>query len=106
MGFYKKGDIQTKELFPGCLAKLVHTEKMTISQVTLEAGALLPEHSHHHEQVSNVMEGEFEFTVDGATLVMGPGDVGVIPPNAVHSGKALSRCFIIDVFCPVREDYR
>jgi hypothetical protein len=34
-----------------------------------------------------------------------PGSVGIIPPNAVHSGRALTDCKILDVFSPVREDY-
>jgi quercetin dioxygenase-like cupin family protein len=106
MGFFTQNEMQTKDLFPGCRANLVHTKNLTLSQVTLEAGAVVPEHAHDHEQVSNVIEGQFEFTVDGITMVMGPGDVGVTPSNALHSGKALTNCRIIDVFYPVREDYK
>ena len=53
-----------------------------------------------------MVEGEFEMTIDGETRVLGPGAVAVIPPNAVHSGKAIKKCRVIDVFYPIREDYR
>jgi quercetin dioxygenase-like cupin family protein len=106
MTYYPSGNISQRELFPGCRAKLVHTQNMTISQVNLDAGAVVPEHSHDHEQVSNVVEGKFEFTIDGVSHILGPGDVAVIPSKAPHVGKALTNCFILDVFYPVREDYK
>ena len=59
-----------------------------------------------HEQVVNVLRGEFELTVDGETKHLKPNDVACIPSNAVHSGKAITDCYILDVFYPVREDYR
>jgi hypothetical protein len=31
----------------------------------VKAGAPFPEHSHPHEQISNSLEGEFEFTING-----------------------------------------
>ncbi len=106
MTCYSSQDIPQRELFPGCRAKLIHTLNMTISQVSLDAGALVPEHSHDHEQVSSVIEGAFEFTIKGTTHILGPGDVAVIPSKALHVGKALTDCFILDVFYPVREDYK
>ena len=54
----------------------------------------------------HVLEGEFELTVAGETKVLKPGQVAVIPSNVPHSGKALTKCYIIDAFYPVREDYR
>lgn len=99
-------DIPAKELVPGFHGKFVHTENMTIVWWDVEAGALLPEHGHMHEQVSHLTEGEFEMTVDGETQLLKPGSAVVIPSNARHSGKAVTNCRIIDVFCPVREDYR
>jgi len=45
-------------------------------------------------------------TVNGQTQVCEAGGIVTIPPNALHSGKALTDCYIIDVFRPVREDYK
>ena len=79
---------------------------MTVAHWTVNVGAPLPEHSHPHEQVVNVIEGEFELTINGDTTRLGLRSVAIIPSNAVHSGKALTKCRIINVFSPVREDYR
>ena len=49
--------------------------------------------------------GRFEITVDGETVVAEAGDCVVIRPNALHSGRAITDCLILDVFAPVREDY-
>lgn len=79
---------------------------MTSVNWTVAAGATLPAHAHPHEQVSHVLAGEFEFTIDGETQRLGPGMVAFVPPNVTHSGRALTECRIIDVFHPVRDDYR
>jgi quercetin dioxygenase-like cupin family protein len=63
-------------------------------------------HQHPHEQVSYVLEGEFELTVNGVPHRLVPGQVFVIPSNMPHAGLAITDCFILDVFTPVREDYR
>lgn len=95
-----------RELFPGFKVRFVHSQFMTIAHWTIEPGAVLPEHSHPHEQVANVIAGEFELTINGETQRLGPGTVGVIPSHAVHSGQAITQCHIIDAFYPIREDYR
>ena len=99
-------EIKEKELVAGFKARFVHSENMTLSYWNIEAGAKLPEHSHPHEQVTSVIEGEFELTVDGETKVLGPGSVVIIPSNVSHSGKSITNSRIIDVFYPIREDYR
>ncbi len=106
MPFLNLDGLEESEPIPGYRAHFVHSKNMTLAYWTIEAGAPLPEHSHLHEQVANVIEGEFELTVDGETRRLGPGTVAVIPSNATHSGKAITNCRIIDVFYPVREDYR
>ncbi len=98
--------IQPKEIITGYEARFIHTPNMTFSYVTVKAGAALPEHSHPHEQVSHVLEGEFQLTLDGEPLRFGPGTVVVIPSNMKHAGLAITDCTILDVFTPVREDYR
>lgn len=98
-------NISAKEIVPGFHVKFIHTENMTFAYWDIEADAVLPEHAHFHEQVANLMEGEFEMTVEGEKQIVKPGSVVVIPSNATHSGKAITHCRIIDVFYPVREDY-
>ena len=104
--FLKIKDIPTQEVLPGFTARFVHSEKFTTAFWDIQAGSELPEHSHFHEQTSQVVEGELEFTLDGKTQVLKPGDFVVIPSNVPHSGKALTFCKVVDVFCPVREEYR
>jgi quercetin dioxygenase-like cupin family protein len=53
-----------------------------------------------------MIEGKFELTVDAEAKILTPGAVVIVPPNVPHSGKAITDCRIIDVFHPVREDYR
>jgi quercetin dioxygenase-like cupin family protein len=106
MTFHRLNDIAERELAPGYRARLIHTEHMTLSYVRVDAGAPLPEHAHPHEQVTSVIEGQFELVIAGTAHRMGPGEAAVIPPNAPHSGKGLTACYILDVFYPVREDLR
>lgn len=99
-------DVQEREIVPGYRARFVHGANMTLAFWQIEAGAHLPEHSHPHEQASNLLSGEFELTVSGECLQLKPGMVVMIPPDAVHAGRAITTCQILDVFQPVREDYR
>jgi quercetin dioxygenase-like cupin family protein len=98
--------IPPKDICPGYSARFIHTDSMTFSYLDVKAGASLPEHSHPHEQVAHVLEGEFQLTLDGEPIRFGPGQVIVIPSNVKHSGLAITDCTLLDVFQPVREDYR
>lgn len=102
----KLSDIPSKEIMPGYHGRLVHGENMSIAYWTVEQGAEVPEHSHQNEQVMQVLEGRFELTVDGDTRTYGVDDLVVIPPFAKHSGRALTACRLMDVFSPVREEYK
>ena len=106
MPFLKLDDGPAKEIFPGFKVHFVHSANMTFAHWTIKAGSRLPEHSHPHEQVVNMIEGEFELTINDGTRKLGPGTVAIIPSNARHSGKAVTDCRIIDAFYPIREDYR
>jgi unsaturated pyranuronate lyase len=95
---------EVRTLFPGFEAKLIHTTRMTLAYVSVEAGSTLPEHQHPHEQVVNLLSGEFELVVNAERHRLTAGEAFAIPPNVKHSGTAQTRCEILDVFCPVRED--
>ncbi|MBR9921929.1 MAG: cupin domain-containing protein [Bacteroidetes bacterium] len=97
--------IESHELMPGFHGKFVHTEGMTLVLWEIEAGAKLPEHSHPQEQVTLMLSGAFEMTIDGNTCTCKAGGMLTIPSNAVHSGKALSPVTLFDVFRPGRDDF-
>lgn len=97
--------ITEKEIVPGYKARFVHTQHATLAFWEVEKGAILPMHKHFHEQITQVIAGKFELTIDNETKIYEPGFVVVIPPNVVHGGIALTDCTLFDIFCPVREDY-
>jgi len=104
--FHLFDDIATKEVAPGFFSKLIHTATNTINFIEVKQGSSIPRHQHIHEQCSFAIEGKFEFTIDGVTKVLEPGIFAIIPSNVWHSGTAITDCKLIDVFSPVREDYR
>jgi quercetin dioxygenase-like cupin family protein len=106
MDFIRLSDKTEREIVPGYHGRFVHSAHMTLIYWSVDAGAALPEHAHPHEQVANMLDGEFEMHVAGETKILKPGDVVVIPSNVPHSGKAISACRLLDVFYPVREEYR
>jgi quercetin dioxygenase-like cupin family protein len=106
MKVWEAAEIERRELIPGADVGFVHSENMTLAYWNFDPGVPLPEHGHTHEQVTNVIEGVFELTVEGETMRLEAGSVVVVPPNAIHRGRSVTKCRVIDVFYPVREDYR
>jgi len=108
MNYYlnKEKDLPAQEVFPGIIGKIIHTDAVTIADFRIKAGTELPLHEHPHEQTSTVLEGRFLFMVNGVKRICEAGEVAVIPGNVLHRGTALTDCRILDVFSPVREDYK
>lgn len=102
----KLSEVESRELVPGGRVHFVHSQNMTFAYWDFEENTTLPDHSHPHEQVATVIHGTFDLTVEGKTQRLEPGMVAIIPPNARHSGAAITKTHIIDVFYPIRDDYR
>lgn len=106
MSYINLENLEEKEVVPGFHGKFVHSENMTIVYWSIKAGSALPEHHHPHEQIVNLIEGTFEFVMQGETQVVKPGTTIIVPSDVPHSGKAITDSKIIDIFYPVREDYK
>src|SRR5690606_10696585 len=102
----KPSDIVIVENSPGFHGKMIHSDHMTLAFWEVDKGAIGAEHRHHNEQILHVLEGEFEFAMGGKTQVCKAGDSVMIPSNALHGGKAITKCRLMDVFSPAREDYK
>ena len=106
MPFIRFSDIPVRDAFPGVRGRYAHSQKMTAGQVTLEANIEVPTHEHPHDQVTLVISGKLEFTLGDETREMGPGDAVVIPGGVRHGVRTTEAFVVLDVFAPVREDFR
>ena len=105
--FSKLSDVPARAILNGAIhGRYVHCNEMTLGEVLLDANTVVPMHDHPHEQLSYVIEGRFEFTVGTETTILEPGMVALIPGGVTHGGTTLTACKVIDIFSPVREDYR
>lgn len=95
-----------RELAPGLTGYYTHGEKMTLGLVEIEAGSSLAEHKHPHEQITYIIEGHLDMMIGGKPYSLTGGMCQVIPSNTLHSAVAVTKVSLIDVFNPVREDYR
>jgi quercetin dioxygenase-like cupin family protein len=104
--FYKFDDSGFRPLLPGIQLKtLVYGEKTSLSAFHLAKGALLPLHSHPHEQTGYLISGYMRLVVAGEVLDAHPGDSWCVPGGMEHYAEIIEDTFAIEVFSPVREDY-
>ena len=99
-------DLPRRELFPGFAGRFVHGEKSTWAFWDVKKGSSAPLHQHPHEQITYVLEGELEMMIGGEKMLFTPGTAYVIPGNTPHSAFATTDCQVMDVFAPVREEYK
>jgi quercetin dioxygenase-like cupin family protein len=103
MPFIETNRLSVKEPREGWKGRFFHSRDMTFAYYTVAAGASIHEHSHPNDEVWNLIEGHLEITINGETRVVGPGDAAVVPPETVHSVKALTDVRAIVVDHPRRE---
>jgi quercetin dioxygenase-like cupin family protein len=105
--FIRAGQGSTHRIFPGVSINTIAGEGMMLSVVTFEPHSVVEEHAHPHEQMGVMLSGSAEFTVGGVTTLIGPGDAWRIPGGVKHKVVALDGPAVaLDVFHPVRDDYR
>ena len=104
--FRKKGTGVSRQLLEGIdITTLVHGDKTLMGQFKLAKGAVIPAHSHPHEQTGIMISGKLRFVVEGEIMDVETGDSWCLPGRVEHSAEALEDSVVIEVFSPVREDY-
>ena len=79
--------------------------QVTMVKVKFEKGSVGTPHTHYHTQVTYVVSGKFEFTVDGKTKIVSAGDAIYMEPDVLHGCVCLEAGVLIDCFTPMRADY-
>ena len=90
--------IRRKTLLDGAHTQLV--------EFKLAKGAVIPVHSHPQEQTGCLLSGRMVLTIAGADHTMDPGDAWTIPGDVEHGARILKDSVAIEVFSPLRPDYR
>ncbi|MBU5614972.1 cupin domain-containing protein [Geomonas azotofigens] len=104
--FEKRSDEGYQQVLPGIRQKtLVHGAKTLMVEFLLEKGALLPPHSHPHEQTGYLVSGRIRLNIDGNIQEVLPGDSWCIAGDARHNAEIVEESVAIEVFSPVREEY-
>lgn len=108
MSYFFEADNRTrKALLPGVESRTWWGERMLMSLVDLAPHAVIPSHSHPHEQIGTVIRGEIDMTVAGETHHCKVGSVFVVPGGVEHNvnvGPAGAQT--VEMFAPVREEYK
>lgn len=94
------------DLFPGGAIQFVHTENITFAAWSFTPGTRVSAHVHPHIQLTHCVEGALILELPGEEVVLHPGETAVIPGGLEHGARADEAARGVDVFFPVREDYK
>jgi quercetin dioxygenase-like cupin family protein len=103
MAFVDTNKLPAFERLPGWRGRYFDSPSVTFAHYEFDAGSSIHEHSHPQEEVWQIIEGELEVTINGVTQRSGPGFVGIVPPDTLHSVKAISAGKAIVVDYPLCE---
>jgi quercetin dioxygenase-like cupin family protein len=104
-GFYVEvdKDVAAVEFVDGLVFRPVVGDKLMANFVRFRPNTVAPVHTHDEEQITVVIEGEFEFDLAGDVRIIRPGMAAVVPPGVPHGARTYdSSCFEIDIFHPPR----
>jgi quercetin dioxygenase-like cupin family protein len=101
-------EMEWESVRPGVKRKVFQAEGGTLVLNHLEPGHKPNPHSHAHEQIVFIVQGETELTVGSKVFNLGPGSLMIVPPHAEHFAKVTGKDTLVnlDFFIPRREDYR
>lgn len=99
-------DVRAFELATGVTGRPLFGEGAMLNLIDFEAGAVVPEHEHPHEQLGIVLRGIQVLVLEGQEHALGPMQGYVLPGGVRHSAYCGPEgATVLDVFRPVREDY-
>ena len=85
---------------------LVYGNDTLMCEFRLAKGKTLPMHKHPHEQSGYLVSGHIIMIINGERHEMRPGDSWTINGNLEHGAEVKEDSLAVEVFSPVREDYK
>ena len=97
--------IPLEDLNPLLQRQFVVGQEIMLARVLMKKGCIVPEHSHHNEQLTYILDGALKFWIDGKEIVVNAGEVLCIPAHMPHKAEAMADTVDLDVFTPPRADW-
>jgi len=101
-------DVPLETVNPMMTRRVITGELMTVARIYFKDGFLVPRHSHHNEQITQVISGtmKFRFGENGEhELDVHAGDVVVIPAHLPHEALCVGDVEEMDMWAPRRDDW-
>ena len=107
VSFFRLDEATPASPFEGVEMRGVFGAGASLNLIRLGPGAVLPLHTHPHEQIGIVLDGIEILMVGDVEHRVGPREAYVVPGGVEHGGRGgPDGCLVIDVFVPPREEYR
>ena len=105
--FVSFSDTPPFDLAPGAVARALFGERAMLNLVEMEPGASVPLHDHPHEQLGLILRGSMTMTIGDEEREIREHDGYVVASGVTHGGAAgPDGAVLLDVFTPIRDDYR
>jgi mannose-6-phosphate isomerase-like protein (cupin superfamily) len=109
MQVVRRSAAPTRVLPDGNRQWIGHGDRLMLVQAEIGGGPFAkpnPPHSHPHEQIGYVVEGELNVFIGSEQARVGPGDFWVIPGGMQHTVQLLTKTArLVECFSPIREDF-
>ncbi|HCI73549.1 MAG TPA: cupin domain-containing protein [Lachnospiraceae bacterium] len=84
---------------------LAYSDDLMAVENTFEKGAVGALHHHPHTQITYILSGEFEFTIDGVKKIVRAGDTLLKTNGVEHGCVCLEAGKLLDIFSPYRQEF-
>ncbi len=91
MPFIDISTIRPIEAVPGCRMRTPFGKNLMLSYLEMDEGAVVPLHSHPHEQGGMLLKGKIELTIGDEKRVCEAGSMFLIPPERAAQGGGRRR---------------
>jgi quercetin dioxygenase-like cupin family protein len=110
MPVLKASEAKTTTIKEGVTRRLIHSDELMMTVIDFTNGPWSepdPPHSHVHEQITYVAEGEIIFFCDGEPeQKLKAGDMFSVPSGKEHTIQVLTKTVkLIDGFTPLRKEF-
>ncbi len=106
--FFRWDDMPREKVTDMLERRLITGDRIMLTHVYLKKGAIVPQHNHHNEQLTYILEGSLRFWIgddESEMIDVRAGEVLLIPSLVKHKAVALEDTLDVDIFSPPRQDW-